>query len=124
MHLFDTHRPTIAHRLAFLSGMVTIPQPQIWPLEDNPNLIEISMMLPIKGASGYMAKWFRAQINAEDLPTWMIRFRNDPEQTILETFNDDQGFTPNLDAKSHVEPKKSKEPTRALRVPPLLLDNL
>jgi len=120
MRLHDPLRPTIAHRLAFLSGMVVIPQPQIWPLEDNPNLIEISMILPIKEVSGFMCKWFRTQISAEDLSQWLTDFRIDPEQTISKTFDNDQGFTPNLDAKSHVEPKKPKESTRRV----LLLDNL
>jgi hypothetical protein len=100
MHLHHPQRPTIAHRLAFQGGMVVIPPPQIWHLEDDENLYEVSMMLPIKELSGFMAKWFRTTMHVDDLPDWLLSFRQNPEQCIMETFtNLEGGFTPNLDAK-------------------------
>lgn len=122
MLLHDANRPKIAHHLAFASGMVVIPKPQIWPIEspdkDKGDLsVEISMMLPIKELSGFMAKWFHATMPAKELPNWLMGFHNNPEQCILETFTSEGEFTPNLDAK-----QSYKEPQRKILSPSLLDD--
>ena len=106
MQLTDPQRPTIAHQPAFIGGMVAIPQPRIWPLADGPfNLVEISMMLPVKETPGVMAKWFTTKMDIEDLPEWVNDFRYDPEKCVLETFTEENGFTPNLSGKSNGETK-------------------
>jgi hypothetical protein len=99
MQIHDIARPTIAHRPAFTGGMVVIPRPQIWPLEGGQE-VEISMMLPIKELDGFIAKWFTATLPIDELPNWLRTFNNNPEETITETFNQENGFTPNLEAKT------------------------
>lgn len=95
MKLHDPQRPTINHRPAFLPGNVVIPHLMIWPLPNG--LVELSMMLPLKGDHRFTGKYFRLEIKPETLPSAIDLFTSDPEQFVSDCFMaDPNGFVPNI----------------------------
>jgi hypothetical protein len=99
MHLYSPNRPTIAHKRAFLGGMLPIPPIEIRPLEEN-SCYELSMMLPIQESSGFMAKRFENKLEPMGILIWLNNFKLDPENTIMNTWGgEDQQFKPCLSFK-------------------------
>jgi hypothetical protein len=97
MNLYDPNRPTIAHKRAFVGGMLPIPHIEIWPLEDL--FYELSIMLPIRESSGFMAKRFSVKFIGVGLLNWLDQFKNNPEKTIMDTWGQNNNFKPYLNFK-------------------------
>jgi hypothetical protein len=115
MKLHDTHRPTLNERPCYLNGWTVIQPPQVWPMSD-PALVEISVMLPIRG-EGFAAKWFRRRVEIETIQSWIEWFADNPETCLEDLFADDM-FQPNLrapitEAKSGLKPEIKPEPELA-----------
>src|SRR6266481_2260223 len=93
MNLYDPNRPKIFHKPAFLPGQYPIPHLQLWPLPNGK--VEISLMLPLKDER-FAGKYFRLEINLNQLPTLVQNFIHDPEEFINEHFGSNRTNSPNF----------------------------
>lgn len=106
MKLHDPKRPTVGHRPCYIPlGHIVIHSLQIWPLLSGQ--IEIRLMLPVKHN---ISKFFRYETTADELPSLVQQFADDPETFIKQLFmfdleNPDLNETP---IEKSIEPPRPR----------------
>ena len=85
MELFSAARTEVAPGRKALKGCTShVPQIMVYPSEDDANLVELRVFLPVSRNS---YRCHLTEVVAETLPAIFSDYREDPEHTLLLYFN-------------------------------------